>query len=485
MEGLKLDLEIRKTATIRGESIRFALTLTNAGRTPANLLDDSSENRAFSIHVTNVWGFDAWGDQMSIEVREGEHIDQPRNQPRKPLAPGEKWIVQGDIIAWIGDLEPGDYSVQGHYMNSPQIMTETAVAQIKVSEAVPVYSGSAVQNLPLPLSPRITAWLHRAGSEYQLFALESSPKHPPVTYANVPVAPMEIPSHVTPSSYNVAPAAIQHMIWSSADGNLRVLRFRSDLPPEPAAVIPLPDEHLEPFATPYSDPKGNLHALLVTPEGETACLLQLIGKAKPVFKPVKAEPPLSGPKCALWCRDESLVFAWVEPEEGLHVSAALVPLAAPPGTITGNPVFSAEHPVINLQLVQVYNEGSGKHDRILYALVHDQVNDILMRWKIDLADGKSQPDGEFEVDGIGGLRMIQSVMTDEMVPLYLFAKTDGAIVFADSTFSKLHPVKDANFQPVKVTSFPQLVVPTSFSRIPGRYVRFIDQGKRFAFVKLP
>jgi hypothetical protein len=485
MEGLKLDLEVRKTATIRGESIRFALVLTNTGRTPANLLDDSSENRAFSIHVKNAWGFDAWGDPMSVEVREGEHIDQPRTRPRKTLAPGEKWIVQGDIIAWIGDLEPGNYSVQGHYMHSPQIRTETAVVEIKVSEAAPVYAGSAVQNLPLPLSPRITAWLHCAGPEYQLFVLESSPKHPPVTYANVPLAPMEIPSHVMPSSYNVAPAAIQHMIWSSADGNLRVLRFRSDLPPEPAAVIPLPDERLEPFATPYSDSKGNLHALLVTPEGETACLLQVIGKTKPVFKPFKAEPPLSGPKCALWCRDESLAFAWVEPEEGIQVSAALVPLAAPPGTITGHRVFAAEHPVIDLQLVQVYDEASGKHDRILYVLAHDQVNDILMRWKIDLADGKAQPDGKFEVDGAGNLKIIQSVMTDDMAPLYLFAKPDGAIVFADSTFSKLHAVKDANYQPVKVASFPQIVVPTSFSRIPGRYVRYIDQGKRISYVKLP
>jgi len=485
MEGLKLDLEVRKTAVIRGESIRFTLTLTNTGRAPVSLLDDSEENRAFSIHVKNVWGFDAWGNQMSIEAREGEHIDQPRTQPQKPLAPGEKWLVQGDITAWIGDLEPGDYSLQGHYMHSQQIKAETPVLEIKVAEAAPVYAGSATRNLPLPLSPRVTAWLHRAGSAYQLFVLESSPKHPPVTYANVPLAQLEIPANVMPSSYNVAPAAVQHMIWSSADGNLRVLRFRSDLPPEAPMVIPLPNEHLEPFATPYSDPKGNLHALLATPGGETACLLQWIGKAKPVFHPVKAEPPMSGSKCALWYRDESLAFAWAEPEDGTHVSAAVVSLASPSGPIAGKRVFTADHPIINLQLAQVYNEGSGKHDRVLYVLAHDQVNDILMRWKVDLANGNVQPDGRFVVDGAGRLKIFQSVLTDDLVPLYLFAQMDGSVVFADAVFSKLQPVKDANYQPIKAASFPQIVVPSSFSRIPGRYVRYIDQGKRFAYVKLP
>lgn len=485
MEGLKLDLEIRKAAVIRGESIRFILILTNTGKAPVNLLDNSAENRAFSIHVKNVWGYDAWGDQMSIEVREGEHVDQPRKRPQKPLAPGEKWSVQGDVTSWFGDLEPGDYSVQGHYMHSPQIQAETAVAEIKIGEAAPVYAHSAAMNLPLPMSPRVTAWLHRQGPACQLFVLESSPKHPPVTYANVPLVQLESPAKVMPSSYNIAPAPVQHMIWSSADGNLRALRFRSDLPPETPILIPLPDERLEPFATPYSDPKGNLHALLAAPGGETACLLQWIGKARPVFHPIKAEPPMSGPKCALWYRDESLAFAWAEPEDHLHVSAAVVALGSPSAPITGKRVFAADHPVIDLQLAQAYNEGSGKHDRVLYVLAHDQVNDILHRWKVNLADGSSSEDGRFVVNGMGVLRMFQSVLTDELAPLYLLVQKDGSIVFADSVFSKLHPVKDASFQPIKAAWQPQICVPTSFSRLPERYVRYIDKGKKLAYVKLP
>ena len=483
MEGLKLDLEARKTEVIRGESIRFNLVLTNTGQTPLTLKDNSGVNRSFSIHVTGIWGVDAWGDQMSIHVREGEHVDQPRSQPTKVLAPGDKWAVQGDVISWIGELEPSTYSLQGHYMHSPSARAESSVVEVKVTEAAPVYAGSATQNLPLVLSPRVTAWIHRTGSTYRLFVLESSPNHPPVTYANIPLAEVDVAAGVLPSSYNVAPPTVQHMVWTANDGSLRVLRFRSDLPPEAPISIPLPSEDLEPMATPYTDPKGNLHVLLVNPGGENACLLQHIGKGKPAIHPIKTDPPLTGPRSAIWCRDEVLAFAWADPE-GIEVFAATVPLSSPPQPITGKLLFTADQPVIDFLLAQVYNEAREDYDRVLHVLSHDLVNDIFLRWKINLADGNAEPDGRFVVDGAGNLQIIQSVLTDDGAPLYLFARPDGAIVFADSSFTAFLPVTDASHRPVKANSQPYLVVPTGMSRIPGRFVRFIEQGKRFAYARL-
>ena len=483
MEGLKLDLEVRKPEVVRGESIRFVLNLSNAGPNPVTIKDGTPENRAFSIHVTNLWGFDAWGNQMSVQAREGEHVDQPRKEPRKPLAPGEKWQAAGDIVAWIGDLEPGSYTVRGFYQNAPGDKVESADVEIKVGEAAPVLAQTAVRNLPLSLSPRVTAWLNKSGAGYDLFVLESSPKNPQVTYANIPLAQVAMPPAVFPSSYNTAPPMVQHMAWAEADGNLRVLRFRSDLPPEAPASIPLPDEDLEPMATPYSDERGNLHVLLATPEGDSAALLQVVGKAKPAFYPVKAVPPLAGPRCALWYRDGALAFAWAD-EEATGVFAATVPLNAPPRTIAGNAVFTSEHPVIDLALAQVYNEASENYDRVLFVLAHNQEDDLYYRWKINLADGKAEEDGRFEVTGAGNMRIIQSVFTEENVPLYLFARQDGAIIFADAAFTRLTPVLDENRKPVKASQHPGIVAPTSFSRIRGTFVRYIDQGKRFAYFRI-
>jgi hypothetical protein len=480
-------LDVRKTDVIYGESIRFALSLTNAGQNPVTIKDTSQENRAFSIHVTASWGFNVWGDQMSIEVREGEHIDQPRDEPRKPLMPGEKWIVHGDVISWIGDLEPGTYALRGHYKDSQGIGAESREIEFKVSEAAPIYARTASLNLPLMLSPRVTAWLHKSAAASDLFVLESSPANPAVTYANVPLAQLEIPANVFPSCYNIAPPTVQHMVWNSADGNLRILRFRTNLPPEAPVAIPLPHEDLEPMTTPFSDEKGNLHVLLATPDGNDAALLQVLGKAAPVFHAVKAVPPLAGPRCALWYRDAVLAFAWADMTdmEATTLFAATVPLNAPPRPISGKSIYTAEHPIVDLVLAQRYNESSDAYDRIVYVLCHNMVDDIFYRWKINLADGAVEEDGSFEVTGAGRFRIHQSYLTDDLTPLYLFAQHDGAVFFADSQFTGFVPVKDSFHGPVKITSHPGIIVPTSFSKVRGVCVRYIDQGKRFAYARIP
>jgi hypothetical protein len=483
MEGLKLDLDVRKTQVIRGESIRFTLSLTNAGQAPVTLKDASPRNRTFSIHVKGAWNVDAWGNQMSIAVREGEHVDQPRTQPTATLAPGEKWLIHGDVISWIGDLEPGTYSLQGHYLHSQAVRAESTAVEVKVADAAPVSAMPAAQNLPLVLSPRVTAWLHKADGGFDLFVLESSPASPPVTYANVPLATLDTAVTVFPSSFNVAPPTVQHMVWSLMDGELRFLRFRSDLPPEAPLSVPLPADDLEPMATPFSDERGNLHVLLANPDGDHAGLLQVIGKGKPVYHEIKAAPPFTGPQCALWCRDSVLALAWCEAESS-EVFAATIPLDAPRKPIAGDRIFSTEESVIDLLLAQCYDESVEGYSRVLFVLSHDTVNDIFFRWKINLADRQAVPDGRFEVPGAGKLRIIQSVITEDYSPLYLFAAPDGAVFFADSGFSGFRPVLDPNRKAVKVASSPSLAIPTDFSRLPTRYVRFIEEGKRFAYAAI-
>jgi hypothetical protein len=483
VEGLKLDLEVRKAEVIRGESIRFTLRLSNEGKTPITIKDISPENRAFSVRVRGPWNFDAWGNQMSISVREGEHVDQPREEPRKPLAPGEKWIVQGDLMTWVGDLEPGTYTIRGHYSDSQPFSAESREVEIKVSEAAPVYAQSATQNLPLALSPRATAWLHKTATASELFVLESSPANPLVTCANVPLAKLQMPARVFGSSYNFAPPLVQHMAWNDSEGNLKVLRFRSDLPPEAPISIPLPNDELEPMATPYSDERGNLHVLLATPDGDAAGLLQVVGKAAPAFHPIQCAPALASPRCALWYRDATLAFAWVDPE-AMTVFAAVVPLIAPPKPLVGKSVFATENPVISLVLAQRYNEGTDGYDRILYVVCHNLEDDIYYRWQVDLAGGEPVEDGRFEVKGAGTMRLIQSSLTDDLMPLYLFARQDGAVFFSNAGFSAYVPVLNESRKPVKVSDHPSIMTPSSFSKIRGVFVRYIDQGRRFAYAKV-
>jgi hypothetical protein len=273
------------------------------------------------------------------------------------------------------------------------------------------------------------------------------------------------------------------MAWNDSESNLKMLRFRSDLPPEAPISIPLPNDELEPMATPFSDERGNLHALLATPDGDVASLLQVAGKAAPTFHPVQCTPALSSPRCALWYRDAVLAFAWLDPE-AMTVYAAVVPLIAPPKPIVGKSVFTAENPVIDLVLAQRYNEGADNYDRVLYVLCHNLEDDIYYRWKVNLAGGEPEEDGRYEVKGAGAMRVIQSSLTDDLMPLYLFARQDGAVFFSNSKFSAYVPVQNESRKPVKVSDHPSIMAPTSFSKIRGVYVRYIDQGRRFAYAKV-
>lgn len=75
--------------------------------------------------------------------------------------------------------------------------------------------------------------------------------------------------------------------------------------------------------------------------------------------------------------------------------------------------------------------------------------------------------------------------SDDLKPVYLFAQPDGAVFFSDAGFSGFIPIQDARHRPVKTASHPHLVLPTSFSKVPGARVRYIDQGKRFAYARIP
>lgn len=483
MDGLKLELQVAKPEVVRGESIRFMLTLTNMGNAPVELADESATNRAFSVHVKGVWGFEGRGDQMSLQEREGEHVDEPRVRPRKKLEPGKSLIARGDVIPWIGEIEPGSYSLTGHYLDTLQYRAQSAPVEIKVVEAAPVYARSVGLNAPLAHAARDTAWLHRSAGGFNLFLLRSSPRHPPVAYANFPLAKLPARASVWVSSYNSFPPMTQHAVWTLSDEKLWVVAFRGDIPLEAPFAISLPSEDLEPVATPYSDERGNLHVLLATPDGDAASLLQLLGKQAPVFIPVKLGPPLVSPRSALWCKDEALALAWVGGEEN-EVYGAVARLSEPPRPIVPKKVFASEQPIVGLTLFQRPGPGGDNYERMMLVLSHDEANDIFQRWQIDVESGSAKEEGRFVADGAGNYRLMEAALQDDFIPHYLFAGPNGAVFYSDASFSGFAPVFNQMHKPVKTTDFPSLVSSTKFSKLPGKYVRYIEGGRQFAYAKL-
>lgn len=480
---LTLDLQIAKSEVIRGESILFDMVLANAGTAPVTLQDEGFRNRAFGIRVVSAWGFDASADTASMPTREGEHVDAPRKPTLKTLGPGEKITLRGDVISWIGELDPGKYTLRGTYFDSPPLRAQSKEVDFQVAEAAPVFARAARQNLPLAHEPRDTAWLHKTSSGFDLFLLRSSPKNCEVTYANVPIAHLTALCEPVPSSYNLAHPIMRHIVWDDGAGNLKILPLPKDAPAAVPFTVPLPMEDLAPIETPYSDEKGRLHVLLATPEGTTAVLVQLRGSDKPTFCPIETKPPVGPHRAALWCKDEVLVAGWIGPDEK-EVYAVEIPLGSPPRPIVPRRVFSAEQPIINLLLAQRAQEGATGYDRVAVVLCHDEVNDIVYRKRIHLGSGEVEIDEKFIVNGFGSKKLYQAVLTGDLMSRYLFVSASGGVEFANASFSRFLPVLDVGRKPVRTASFPTLIVPTRFSTLPGSYVRYIDGRKRFVHVKV-
>ena len=130
--NLKLDLRITPTSVRPGEPIPFQLILTNTGKTAVTLLDETPENRAFGIRVSGAHGFAVGGDAMSPLYREGKHVEPPRRPSQKTLAAGERMEAAGDLLKWVGPLEPGNYTVTGSYLDSPPLKAESPKVALSV-----------------------------------------------------------------------------------------------------------------------------------------------------------------------------------------------------------------------------------------------------------------------------------------------------------------------------------------------------------------
>jgi hypothetical protein len=483
MASLKLDLSLEKNEFVRGESIRFVVALTNVGGSPVTVATEKPKNRAFAISVKSPWGGEVRGDALTMAEREGEHVDEPRDTPTRLLAQGEKLVARGDVIPWLGELEPGEYTIEGIYEFTPALSTVSAPATFKVVEAAPVYARTARPNFAGQREASETAWLHKTGAGHGLYLMRSSPKSPLVAYSNTPLAQLPFPAEVIPSCHNSVTCPSDHLVWMAEDGSLQVLRHKAGVVSDPILSVPLPSADLEPVGTPYSDGKGNLHLVLAAEGGTPAFLCQVSDRTNASFRPFDSTVPLGSPRSVLWGGDETLTVAWVGADER-EVMAATVSLAALPPRIAGKKLLTASHAVIDLSLAQRSREEAEGYERLLFVLAFDDVKDILYRTRVNLSSSETGEPERFVVDGVGNLVLRDSILDEDLNAQYLFAGADGAVVHADGSFSRLVPVLTASRRPVTVAHCPGLVVTSKFSKLRGAFLRYIEDGRKLACVKL-
>ena len=481
--SLKLELKIDKNEVVRGESVPFELVLTNAGTEPVDVCDPSPKNRAFTVRIAG-GGKTLTADTMSVAGREGETVEAaPAKPSMKTIAAGEQISIQGDLTTWFGGFGPGDFAVTAGYTGPPKFNVPSNKITLKVAQPAPVYARTGRHNLFLDQQTQDTTWINHSGSGFDLFWLSASPKNPDVWYSNRRIASLSAAQEPIPCSYNVPATRLQLVVWA-ADGNLQVLRVPQNGPPEGPAAVNLPDDDLKVVETPYADQDNNLHVVLATADGKSAGLLQVpAGEGRPAFARIEPNPPLSAQRALLWGKDGVFCLVWLS-ADFKSVYAASADLSEVPSTIAPRKVFSSPLVISDLQLTQRFNNGREIYEFVLVLLGLDRGREAMQVRRVDVRTGNVEADERFSMPGLKGMNPFASALREDLTPVYMFLDWGEGVWIAQPRVGRLTPVSDSAGAPVTKACFPELVLTSKNSRVPGIYVRFIDGGKRIAVVKV-
>ncbi len=485
--GIGLELALAKINAVWGESVPFTLTLTNHSKVDVVLRDESPENRAFSVRVSGPSGFYAEGNTASVRIREGEHLDTPRIVSRRTLQSGEAMTVSGDLISWIGELEPGDYSVTAHYADASRARQASRPVSIHIDSASPV-SATTMRNPLTSQAPVETIWLNRREGRYDAFLQRSSPNYPPVTYSNRRfVRGTAAPVKAVVSVAHSAGQKVRHVVWVSNSGDMtffNVGRMTGLVPEAIFAGNSVPQPVQEVLDLPFTDESGTLFAVLVTPYGSARLLeLQDRPRSRPSLTALPLPSPLDKPRRSLWCRDAVLALSWVDGERK-QVLAATLALSAAGRKPAVSRLTTAENPVLDICLFQRYREVDSGYDRMAVLLFRDESAHQFVRRTIQMDSGKTEIETRFPAGAALRWALMEAVQAPDSSFRYLFVSTDGSVHFANSDFSLISPLVSNAGMPVRETDCPSIMIASEFSKLPGTYIRYIDADKRFQWLKV-
>jgi hypothetical protein len=491
MANLSLDLFLEKSDFVHTESIRFVATLTNRGSQPETLLSLDRLANSLSVILTDAAGVARGGKAMNQNAAEGLPAPHVTTAPTIVLAPGQKAQETGDVLVWLGELLPGTYTIQGAYEHDREARAESAAVTITVAPASPTLAVPSLPSTTFSTAPRVSTWLNRQASGWSVFLLTTSANVPSVALSNRPIATLAAEAPVYPSSANSNPPAAMHLVWFEGGTLLRVVRLPAEKAPEPSIDIPLPAPGLRLLGRPFSDVNGDLFAVFADAEGFRGTLVKQPAGAAPSATPINPSPPMSGATAVHWTRDEQLVLLWTG-DDRKEIHGAITPIAKPANPLTGRRLFTAPHPVANLLPYLHYDEMRETYTPKCVVLCHNQVLDMFLSLRINLATGALESKEEFLADGMGELTVYQAELNGLNQAAYLMVDPDDAIYYAPPDLGKTKPILLIEAQPylntpavpLTVDHAPMLFAAGRLSDHPGFHLRYIDEGIPFTTKKL-
>jgi len=491
MAKLSLDLFLEKKEFVHGESIRFVATLTNRGAAPVTILSLQRLARALQIVITDADGNEKSADALNLLSREGQPAPHVRSFPEITLAPGQKAQEPGDVLPWLGELEPGTYTITASYSHDPNAFAESTPATITIKPASPARALASLPSAVFARAPRLSSWLNRGASGFSLCLLATSPNDPRVALSNRSLTTLPSDVEVFPASANGNPPAADYLVWIEGGSLLRSLRLPAEVAPDSPVDVPLPGSGLQIVGRPFSDEKGVMWTVLADTEGTRATLIKLVPGAPASATPINPSPPMSGCREVQWTRDEQLILLWTG-ENTREIHGALTALKAPTNPLTGRRLFTAPQPVIHLKSYIHYDQQRETYTPMCIALCRDEALDLFLSVRVNLATGAMVSKEEFIADGMGDLTVLQGEIDGDNTAAYLMADPDGNVHYAPPELADTAPIilvdaiphLDIPEVPLTAKMHPLLHAAGRLSNRPGFYLRYIEEGTHFSTKKL-
>jgi len=487
---LILAIELDRRECIRGESVLFTVTLTNDSNAGLTKFPPFSSELSPVVLFLDGRKGQRQANQRSFQEREGTHRHGPSTPPTSiTLAPRQKLQLQGDLLSWFGDMEPGEYTVTARHAYG----AESKPVPLKVLPARAISASAPRYTTQGPASPMPAAWGHKQGDETLLFFQQQSPVLPRNVIHGFRAE--TVAEEVHPYAALIANSDVRsgHLVWLQKEN--RVSLTPVDLEngksgPRREIKLPFAGELLP---SPLSMPGGALWLPVAQKDRNAASFLEVLpdGKVNAFDLDLGQAKPLGAYVC-FWEHGRQLHFSWAA-EQGREVMLASLALSDPRTGFVKRSLYAPADPVFWLDaFIDIdapardapYFEEQippGQRTRplvpeppLVVACVTQSASSLNFV-HVNTTDGQHKRVAMLPLAGLDAPRCLGGVVTYEFQLVLLMADAQDRLFVASTTSNSVRAISDLVSPPPSAASFPSLVAATRQARSPWVYVRYLEK----------
>lgn len=483
MSSLSLTLSLAKAAVIRGETARFTLTLTNTGGAPVDLRDLNPRNETLSIVAVAESGSVVKGGQHRMLAGEGGSHPHERKPGMITLAPGQSTAEPGDVLAWLGELAPGRYTLRAAYNAGPVKNAQSNEETLLVVPARPVGLFSGGDGARLRLTAREAVMMHEAPEGLAMYRLRFEARRPTTARDCVPVAMRATSTPAWTSWAHTDPAKITAFLYHDGGAAMTLLRLSQAGEAMPPVEIPLDDPTAVCVGWPYCDEAGTVFACLRSLDGENGAIIRAPLAGTPTVMPWTPMGGI-GPVCHATCTlmEDTLIAAWAVDETRVMVMS-MDRSADEPGP--ARELIACKHRVIHVRVDEIEDESTGDPAPVATVLCHDDHLDRFHRLRVPVRTPDKVTQEVFDVPGSGFYSVVGSAMMTGGEVGYLMVGQDKRVRFAPPDMTKTVALDAEHAKPMTMASQPMIMAVSQDASNPWFVAAFISGGDTVERVRLP